>query len=107
MKKRFLFIALTSFSTLAFAGTAEFSEVDTNADGVLSTSEAKEALPEILIVDNNNDGMLNPAEAEVAVPGLMLTTSEEDKETALIGKEEYDSIVKVLSELEAGAEDNS
>ena len=59
MKKWMLLAALGCAAPYALADAAKFSEADTNEDGVLSTQEAKVALPDVLIVDNNNDGIID------------------------------------------------
>lgn len=106
MKKLMLFAVLGAFTPMAFAEAVTFSEADTNEDGALSTSEAKIALPDVLIIDNNNDGMLNPSEAEVAVPGLMLSV-DKDKTKALVGPREYESILKAIAQLNGESTDVS
>ena len=109
MKKLMLIAVLGAVAPFTFAEAAKFSDADANDDGALSTTEAKMALPDVLIVDNNNDGMLNPSEAEVAVPGLVLASKGQDKRTALIGQPEYDSIVEAIAQLNTGeaAKDDS
>lgn len=96
MKKLVILTILAGATATATAAPAEFSKADSNHDGALSTSEAKMALPDVIIVDNNNDGMLNPSEAEAAVPGLMLPTAKAEKTSALIGEKEYNAIVKAV-----------
>lgn len=98
MKKLILLTILGATAMAVQAETPEFSEADANSDGVLSATEASEALPEILVVDMNSDGLFNPAEAEVAIPGLMLATEGQSKESGIIGPAEYEVIVKVLEE---------
>ena len=99
MKRLLLVTVLGSLAIpAAFASPEEFSKVDTNEDGLLSTMEAKKALPDVLIIDNNNDGMLNQAEAEVAVPGLMFSGAEEDKAASYVGPEEYELIVQTIAQ---------
>lgn len=102
--KRLMLVTLLGFlAPLALAESSKFSEADSNKDGVLSTSEARMALPNVLIVDNNNDGMFNPSEAEVAVPGLTLSAvPDSEKESGLIGPDEYERIIKALDQLTSG-----
>jgi hypothetical protein len=100
-----LLLAFMALPVLAEA-PAEFSEVDADADGILSTAEAKEALPDLAITDMNGDGLVNPAEVEAAVPGLMLSTAE-DKATAYVTEAEYQLIVAAIEESdgESGLDD--
>ena len=106
MKKLMLVTVLGSLVPFASAESAKFSDVDTDKDGSLSTSEAKLALPEVLIVDSNNDGMLNPSEAEVAIPGLTLSVvPESEKGSGLIGPDEYERIITALEQLTSGRSD--
>lgn len=100
MKNLMLVTVLGSLAPFASAESAKFSEADTDKDGSLSTSEAKKALPDVLIVDSNNDGMLNPTEAEAAIPGLSLSVvPETEKRSGLIGPDEYERILTALDQL--------
>jgi hypothetical protein len=98
MKKPIMVLLLSAAAATACAESQEFSEVDANQDGALSTTEAQQALPEIAIVDTNSDGMLNQAEAEAALPELVLSGEAETKEAGLIGEAEYQMIVQVLAD---------
>lgn len=102
MKKLTLVPAILSFVAFPALAAPEFSEVDADQDGVLSITEAQDALSDLLIVDANMDGLLNAAEIESAVPGLALNALE--PETATIGEYEYELIVQAM---EAGMEEQS
>src|SRR5690606_27505052 len=108
MKTRNLKLAPALLAFLAWPALAEvptdFSEVDADADGVLSITEAEEALPEVAIPDMNGDGMVNPAEAEAAIEGLMLVTTE-DKSTGYVTESEYQLIVSAVQSRESGLDD--
>ena len=72
----------------------DFSQVDKDQDGVLSTQEARDALPEaIVIVDTNNDGMLNRDEAQQALPEVGFT-GEPANQNEAIGEEDYLLIIQ-------------
>ena len=67
MKKLIAALAITAFSTTAFAQAPAFSAADANADGAVSMEEAKAALPDveeakIVAADANNDGSLSEEE---------------------------------------------
>lgn len=108
MKTRNLKLAPALLALLAWPALAEvptdFSEVDADADGVLSITEAEEALPEVAIPDMNGDGMVNPAEAEAAIEGLTLVTTE-DKSTGYVTASEYQLIVSAVQSRESGLDD--
>lgn len=98
MKKAILFMLASSVALCVNASPEEFKDADVNKDGALSTTEARMAMPELVIVDTNNDGMLNLAEVESAIPDLMFTGDAATKESALIGATEYRMIVQVLAQ---------
>lgn len=108
MKTRNLKLAPALLALLAWPALAEvptdFSEVDADADGVLSISEAEEALADVSIPDMNGDGMVNPAEAEAAIEGLMIVTTE-DKSTGYVTEAEYQLIVSAVQASEGGLDD--
>jgi len=55
----------------SFSAPPEFRLADTDNDGVLSSKEARQALPGI-IVDLNNNGFVDRSEAKYAIPTLEL-----------------------------------
>lgn len=108
MKTRNLKLTPALLAFLAWPALAEvpadFSEVDTDADGVLSISEAEQALPEVAIPDMNGDGMVNPLEAEAAIEGLTIVTTE-DKATGHVTEAEYQLIVSAVQARDLGLDD--
>lgn len=107
MKKLFLLPAVLAFTAASvWAGdkAPEFSEVDTDRDGVLSAEEAKTALPDLQISDANGDGVINRSEVETAMPGLTLSADGEKGDTAPVGVTEYQKIVQTMELDDAGAE---
>ena len=47
----------------------EFTEIDKNADGLVSIQEARDGLPgDIVVFDTNEDGLLNRDEVRTAMP---------------------------------------
>lgn len=69
----------------------DFSEADKDGDGALSTAEAQEALPDLIIVDINNDGILNRSEAENAMPGVRFDESGQASQAGQEGQAGQDS----------------
>jgi len=59
------------YSKNSFSAPPEFRLADTDNDGVLSSKEARQALPGI-IVDLNNNGFVDKSEAKYAIPTLEL-----------------------------------
>lgn len=101
LKLTSILLALMSYPALA--EMHDFSEIDADADGALSITEASDSLPDLAIVDTNGDGMVNPAEVEAVVPGLMLVTSE-DKANGIITEAEYQLIVAAVEARDSESE---
>lgn len=100
MKKLFYVQLLALFaSAQVVAEPAEFTKADADKDGILSISEAKEALPDLVIVDVNDDGLFNLEEAAMSIPELDATVkaSSELNPEGLVGQSEYQQILQVLS----------
>jgi len=101
MNKFLLLSTLFAFSFPVFAADAvPFAEVDRNQDGVLNTSEAQDALPEVEIIDVNDDGIVSKAEAETAVPGLRLSPQGQGDGSSPVGAVEYQMIVQAIGDME-------
>lgn len=97
MNIRALFMA-TPFlvgSALAMAQDElpRFADVDTNADGVLSISEAQEALP-VIIRDLNSDGVVNRNEVAAVMPDIDFDADD----VAEVGASDYETIVEHLAD---------
>lgn len=88
---------LFAFTTAAFAQseTPEFSEVDANADGILNTEEADQALPALGLTDSNQDGVISKGDVKKVLPDVQF---EGDDESA-VGQSEYEQIVQVMEAL--------
>lgn len=88
---------LIAISSAAFAQseTPSFTEVDTNADGVLNKQEADHALPALGLSDANQDGVISKSDVKKVLPDIEF---EGDDESA-IGSAEYQQIVQVMEQL--------
>ena len=76
-----------------------FADVDTNADGVLSISEAQDALP-VIIRDLNSDGVVNRNEVVAVMPEIEF----EADDVTEVGASDYELIVEYLNEQRPGVE---
>lgn len=81
-------------------GHENFTDADTDSDGVLSFVEAKLALPHLIVDDGDSDGVLSQAEAEAALPELDFKERGRDGGDAPIGETEFGMIVIALNERE-------
>lgn len=70
-----------------------FADVDTNADGVLSITEAQDALP-VTIRDLNSDGVVNRNEVAAVMP----ETGFEADDVTEVGASDYQIIIDYLDE---------
>ena len=70
-----------------------FADVDTNADGVLSISEAQDALP-VIIRDLNSDGVVNRNEVAAVMPDIEFDADDVEE----VGSSDYETIVEHLTE---------
>lgn len=70
-----------------------FADVDTNADGVLSITEAQDVLP-VIIRDLNSDGIVNRNEVAAVMPEVGF----EADDVTEVGASDYELIVEYLAE---------
>lgn len=85
--------ALTLASGIAFAQEIpSFSDADTDGNGVLSHTEARDALPGVRLSDQNGDGVVNRNEVVQALPDAPFDDDDEGE----VGSSEYDAIVRTL-----------
>lgn len=93
----FIYPALFVFATSLVVAQDEprsWSEADTDGDGVLSTEEARMALPGVEIPDLTGDGVVHKHEVTRALPTISFS-EEDDGE---VGRSEYEEIVEALED---------
>ena len=88
---------LIAISSAAFAqgDTPSFTEVDTNADGVLNKQEADMALPALGLSDSNQDGVISKGDVKKVLPHIEF----EGVNESAIGSTEYRQIVQVMKQM--------
>lgn len=88
---------LIAISTAAFAQSEapSFTEVDTNADGILNKQEADHALPALGLSDSNQDGVISKGEVKKVLPQLEF----EGDDDSAVGSTEYQQIVQVMQQM--------
>lgn len=88
---------LIAISTAAFAQseTPSFTEVDTNADGILNKQEADKALPALGLHDSNQDGVISKGDVKKVLPEIEF----EGDDDSAVGSTEYQQIVQVIKQL--------
>ena len=88
---------LFAISTAAFAQseTPSFTEVDTNADGILNKQEADKALPALGLSDSNQDGVISKGDVKKVLPDIEFDGDDE----SAVGSAEYQQIVQVMKQM--------
>lgn len=88
---------LFAISSAAFAQSSSpsFTEVDTNADGILNKQEADKALPALGLSDSNQDGVISKGD----VKKVLSTIEFDGDDDSAIGSAEYQQIVLVMEQL--------
>ena len=74
-----------------------WSEADLDLDGQLNTTEAAQALPQLIILDLNNDGLVNRAEVEDALPAIQWDEPEQNGDR-VVDEADYQAIISALEE---------
>ena len=88
---------LIALSSAAFAQseTPSFTDVDTNADGVLNKQEADKALPALGLSDSNQDGVISKSDVKKVLPNIEFDGDDE----SAVGSAEYQQIVQVMKQM--------